>query len=173
VSDGRLKRAADLSEIVSAIVVLAGLALAVWGVYTERNARKERYTFDYVSQYFGEDLREKRNLIRETLSQIEADLGTNTVGNHEFSLLFADRVSETDAGALKFALVSVFDFFSGAETCLEADLCDIELIRAMVGNEAQSLVCLVGPAADRITLTGGRDSLLSGLHFIAGNPVCA
>lgn len=172
-SEGRLKRAAELSEIASAIVVIVGLALAVWGVYTERNARKERYTFDYVSQYFGEDLREKRNSIRATLHQIEADLGMTTIGNHAFSLLFADHASKTGAVELRFALVSVFDFYSGAKTCVEANLCDIELIRTMVGSEAQSLVCLIGPAANQITLTGGQDSLLSGLRLIAGDTICA
>ncbi|MEQ5872670.1 hypothetical protein J4E08_22685 [Sagittula sp. NFXS13] len=172
-SDSRLERASYLSQIVSVITVIFGLGLAVTGVYTERAARKERYTFDYVDRYVSEDLREKRNLIREALSRTEAASGARTLGNYELSVLFADRVSEPSAGALRFALVSVFDFFSGAETCVNAGLCDVELVRAMVGDEARSLACLIAPAADRITLTGGRDSLLSGLRFVADDDPCA
>lgn len=166
----RLSRFAHFAEIGNALLVAAALALGVFGFQSDQKRRTERYTFDYAQNYFSPMMLQSRQAVREKILALEKL--DPAISNNQLASLLADTFAASTDKAFAQDIVAITDYFNGAKGCVDAGLCDRDLMRTLHSDEAASLACLLGPTLKLIAFSGGEDILAKGLSFFAENENC-
>lgn len=166
----RLSRFAYYAEIGNALMVAAALALGVIGFQSDQKRGMERYTFDYAQNYFAPTMLESRQAVRERILTIEKL--DPKISNNQLASLLADTFTASTDKVFSSNIVAITDYFNGAKGCVDARLCDPNLMRTLHSDEASSLACLLGPTLKLIAFSGGEEILTEGLVFFAENENC-
>lgn len=162
----KLDRLTKGVELVAHTAVVVGLVLAVLGYLSEKNARREQFTVEYSRAYDSEYLQASRTRIRGSVRSIENALPNYRISNSAIAEILVKQINEGGVGSPEADVLAVAEYFNGALSCVEADLCDDDLIKRLHANEAASLACLILPALDVISLRGGQTEMKRGiLHF--------
>ena len=166
----RLSRFANFAEIGNALLVAAALALGVLGFLSDQNRRMESYTFDYAQNYFAPMMLQSRQAVRDKILALEKL--DPMISNSQLAALLADTFAASNDKAFALNIVAITDYFNGAKGCVDAGLCDRDLMRTLLSDEATSLACLLRPTLKRVAFNGGEDFLAEGLSFFAENENC-
>lgn len=168
-----LERVIKYAELIAHSAVVVGLILAVAGYMSEKSARREQFTVEYSRAYDDEYLQASRTRIRALVRSMESVLSGYRVSSASIADLLVKHVQAGGESTPERDILAVAEYFNGALSCVEADLCDDELFRKLHSNEASSLACLILPALDEISLRGGQSELKRGiLHFRSTSVTC-
>ena len=168
-----LDRSTKIAELISHIAVVIGLVLASLGYMSEKSAQAERFTVGYAREYNSQSMQAARNRIRSAVRSIESTFSGYRVTNKAIATILAKQIQKDDPPSLGADILMLVDYFNGANTCVESNICSDELFKKLHSSEATSLSCLILPAVDYISLEGGQDELKKGLlHFRIENWHC-
>lgn len=163
-----IDRAAKISECVAAIAVVLGIIFGGFNYLQERESRKERFTFDYSREFYDGDLHRIRSTLLERVSKLEeippGRGGTFPVEDIALYFQMQTQGSSKAGAALRSELLAILDYFNGALGCVEAELCDAELLSSLHRGEAHDLLCLFEPAMTALPRRGGEVVLLAGIR---------
>ena len=163
-----LDRSAKSAEIVSAVTVVVGLGLGILGYVNEREARRERFTFDYAEQLYEPTLHAVRARLLTRVRAREDALPPGTTAP-SLAAYFERKVqaNSVDAAELRADLLTLLDHYNGASGCIDAGLCDRDLLRMLYLDEAESVHSIFGLAMAKIGRRGQSEELMEGvLRFV-------
>ncbi|WP_269931351.1 hypothetical protein [Aminobacter sp. HY435] len=168
-----IERFNKFAELIAHSAVVIGLILAVVGYMSERSARREQFTVEYSRVYNGEHLQSSRTRIRALVRSMEVALSGYRISNTSIADLLVKQIKAGGEKTPESDILAVAEYFNGALSCVEAELCDDELFKKMHSNEASSLACFISPALDEISLRGGQSEMKRGLlHFRSASVIC-
>ncbi|WP_434055041.1 MAG: hypothetical protein RDA78_09305 [Roseibium sp.] len=163
----KLHNAAAAAEIVSAVVISMSVSLAVIAYLNETTKQQRQFTMELALNYFSEGLHEpKKNLYRAIRSYQEevkpAKLGSTDLATYIGKAKVPDSISEQE---LDSALLTVASFFNSAHRCVKSELCDENLMRELISEDATAIHCVFSQYFLDLIEEANVPQLASGLKF--------
>lgn len=159
----RLERFAQVAEIFTAF----GVLFAVLAYWSDLQAQRKQFTFEYAQNFYRDPVREARMILRDAVGDAES-LDGRTLTNEEVALVLRVEVEAGVSALTETHAITLSDYFVGAERCVLADLCAKHIFEELHAEEARYILCFLGPIYQSFSLDGGYSATTSGLDTFAG-----
>lgn len=165
-----LARSGHVAEIVSAFVVAVSVAIGLLAYLNDINTKRLEFTFQKASEYDSPQLASARHKLflaiqNAQLSVAPARLSApdlNTYLEKSYPEAAEVRRRETVEAALQVA-----GFFNSASSCVRADLCDLDLMKDILGAEAQQFQCVFSGIVELAGREANVQGLMAGVEILA------
>lgn len=163
----RLEKLAAVAEVISALVVSISVVIAVMAYLNETDKQRRQFTMELAMQYFAGDLQNAKDQLFYEIQEVQSRAAPAVLGASDLRVFINKSRDSNTSGAreLSSALLAISSFFNSAERCVKAGLCDADLMRGLIGEDATSIQCIFSGYLGQMARTSNVEGLSSGLQY--------
>ncbi|NDK37047.1 hypothetical protein [Rhodovulum sulfidophilum] len=149
----------------SALVVSASVAIAILAYLNETEKQQRQFTMELAMQYFSGDLQNAKDELFYTIQSVQSAVAPVKLGPADINtyLVKSDPGSPYSERDLASALLAVTSFFNSVSRCVEADLCNGELMQQLLGDDAAAIECAFSGYLHEMAKSANVGNLSTGL----------
>jgi len=151
------------------LVAVAAIATAL-GYFSDLHEQKRQYTFSIADRYHEPTLTDARLVLFVAIADVQKSYPDATLGARDTGLVIDQLMNNAELleEPVVNAVLRLTDFFNSVEDCVSSGLCDSQLAKSLLANEASNFKCIFGALITRIEGETNTNSLSRGAEFLSG-----
>jgi len=164
-----LNKGALWAEIFSAALVLISLVLAVLVYLNETDKQRREFTMDLALEYFSHELQPSNDYLFRVIQNIQSQVAPAKLGADDLRTYMAksEEYSELTDQNLNSALLQITSFFNSAKRCVDADLCNEDLMRDLIAEDATATWCVFESYLEQMRASANIEGMNTGLKYFS------